>query len=50
MQEREFDALHSVRSIDSNLMRYMLRPKLLAKIGKTYEDAVRCHSALNLHH
>ena len=36
--EREFDAVHAVRQIDSDLMKHILKPKLLAEIGKYYEN------------
>ncbi|KAL4543318.1 hypothetical protein Ndes2526B_g05382 [Nannochloris sp. 'desiccata'] len=36
--EREFDAVHAVRSVDSDLMRHVLKPKLLAEIGKYYAN------------
>ncbi|KAI8114303.1 hypothetical protein M9434_002429 [Picochlorum sp. BPE23] len=40
--EREFDALHSVRSIDSSLMRYILKPSLLVSMNRVYmNDTVR---------
>lgn len=40
--EREFDALHSVRNIDSSLMRYILKPSLLVSMNRVYmNDAVR---------
>lgn len=39
--EREFDAVHAVRSVDSDLMRHILKPKLLAEIGKYYANDVR---------
>ena len=38
--EREFDAVHAVRSVDSELMKHILKPKLLADIGKYYENDV----------
>jgi hypothetical protein len=38
--EREFDAVHAVRSVDSDLMRHILKPKLLAEIGKYYANDV----------
>jgi hypothetical protein len=38
--EREFDAVHAVRSVDSDLMRHILNPKLLAEIGKYYANDV----------
>ena len=39
--EREFDAVHAVRTVDGELMRHVLKPKLLADIGKLYESDVR---------
>ena len=39
--EREFDAVHAVRSIDSDLMEHILKPSLLREIGKHYENDVR---------
>jgi senataxin len=41
-QEREYDALHAVRTVDHNLMRHILKPKLLADIGRPYENEVGC--------
>jgi senataxin len=36
--EREFDALHSVKDIDSSLMKYILKPSLLDFMKQVYED------------
>ena len=36
--EREFDALHSVKSIDSGLMKYILRPSLLVSMSQVYQE------------
>jgi hypothetical protein len=38
--EREFDAVHAVRLVDSDLMRHILKPKLLAEVGKYYAQDV----------
>jgi len=35
--EREFDALHSVKSIDSSLMKYILKPSLLVSMSQVYQ-------------
>jgi hypothetical protein len=40
-QQREFDAVHRVRAIEPSLLRFMLKPALLAPIGEYYEDPVR---------
>ena len=34
--EREFNALHAVKDFDSELLRYMMKPKLLGAVGKKY--------------
>jgi len=36
--EREFDALHQVRKVDPDLMKYILKPKMLALMSKVYKD------------
>ncbi|PSC75196.1 Helicase sen1 [Micractinium conductrix] len=36
--EREFDAVHRVRSLQSSLLRFMLKPELLAPIGAYYDN------------
>ena len=36
--EREFDALHQVRKVDPDLMKYILKPKMLASMSRVYKD------------
>ena len=36
--EREFNALHAVKSIDPELLKVMMKPKLLGAVGKKYEN------------
>lgn len=40
-QHREFDAVHRVRQVEKSLVRFLLRPELLAPIGQYYENPVR---------
>lgn len=39
--EREFAALHSVRAVESSLMKYILKPSLLASMSSVYEHDVQ---------
>jgi hypothetical protein len=41
LQEREYSAVHSVRSIDPTLLRSLLRPSLLRQIGAHQQADVR---------
>lgn len=41
LQQREFDAVHRVRAIEKSLLRFLLKPELLAPIGQYYENPVR---------
>jgi senataxin len=36
--QREFDAVHRVRAIEKSLLRFLLKPELLAPIGLYYEN------------
>ncbi|EFN53619.1 expressed protein [Chlorella variabilis] len=36
--QREFDAVHRVRAIERSLLRFLLRPQLLAPIGEYYDN------------
>lgn len=36
--EREFAALHSIRGVESSLMKYILKPSLLASMNHVYQD------------
>lgn len=39
-QEREFKAVHAVKNLDINLLKYILEPSRLVEIGKHYSDDV----------
>ncbi|KAL4419979.1 hypothetical protein ABPG75_007077 [Micractinium tetrahymenae] len=36
--QREYDAIHRVKAIERSLLRFLLRPQLLAPIGQYYEN------------
>lgn len=44
LQQREFDAVHRVKSIERSLLRFLLKPQLLAPIGQYYDNPVRACS------
>jgi senataxin len=39
--EREFTALHSVRGVESSLMKYILKPSLLVSMGDVYKNDIK---------
>jgi len=39
--EREFEALHCLRRVDTELMKYILKPRLLKSMAQIYSDDVR---------